>query len=195
MTEDRLKAIHKHFGPPEGSAATWPAEKRRAYAFAYRTAAFEYNMQNKPDEAWRYLEQAGATWPNVFNRLDTFYELACGNQPRGNRGQAESLEIDRNGVELVKNLDRLFAQAQPELAALKRSAYGNTYLALAMLSDQAGHWGTGRRYLRQAVKANPRLIASPAVVRRYAKLLLGRHSLTLKQALPIADAEAGTIDR
>jgi glycosyltransferase involved in cell wall biosynthesis len=34
MTEDRLKAIRKHFGPPEGDAAAWPADKRRAYAFA-----------------------------------------------------------------------------------------------------------------------------------------------------------------
>ena len=89
MTEDRLRAIRKHFGPPDGEAATWTADKRRAYAYAYRTAAFEYSMQGKTDEAWRYLDQAVTIWPDIFARLDTFYELACGNQPRGYRGHPE----------------------------------------------------------------------------------------------------------
>jgi tetratricopeptide (TPR) repeat protein len=184
-----LKALRKHFGSPDGDVAAWPAEKRRAYAFAYRTAAFEYNMQNKPDEAWRYLEQAGVIWPDIFTRLDTFYELACGNQPRGQRGQVEKLEIDRNGQDLIRQLDQLFAPARPDLAPLRPAAYGNAYLALAMLSDQACHWAAGRHYLRQAIKANPRLASSPAILRRYAKLLLGRHSRGLKAALLLSDTE------
>jgi glycosyltransferase involved in cell wall biosynthesis len=184
MTDDRLKAVRKHFGPPDGAAAAWPIGKRRAYAFAYRTAAFEYNIQDKADEAWRYLEQAMATWPDICQRLDTFYEMACGNQPRGQRGAVNLLDIERNGSELIGRLDRLFSQAPSEIAPLKGVAYGNAYLALAMLSDQAEQWGAGRRYLRQAVRAEPRLAASPNVMYRYLKLLLGRHSQTLKQALP-----------
>jgi tetratricopeptide (TPR) repeat protein len=192
MTEDRLKAICKHFGPREGDAAAWPADKRRAYAFAYRTAAFEYNMQGKPDEAWCYLEQALAIWPDIFKRLDTFYEMACADQPRGQRGKADLLDIDSNGEALIKRLDRLFAQAQPEAMSLRSVAYGNSYLALAMLSDQAGRWGSGRLYLRQAIKANPRLAGSPSVVRRYAKLSLGRPH---RQILPLSGAGTGTPDR
>lgn len=192
MTEDRLKAIRKHFGPPDDDPASWPAVKRRAYAFAYRTAAFEYNIQGKPAEAWRYLEQAVTIWPEIFNRLDTFYELTCGNQPRGQRGKADLLEIDRNGAELIQQLDQLFARSGPEVTALRRAAYSNTYLALAMLSDQAGRWESGRKYLRRAVKANPRLAGSPSVVRRYAKLALGR---PLKQAQPITNTGSGTPDR
>lgn len=189
MTEDRLKAIRKHFGPPEDDAAAWPADKRRAYAFAYRTAAFEYNIQGKSDEAWRYLEQALAIWPDIFRRLDTFYEMACGDQPRGQRGEAELLDIDSNGEVLIHRLDRLFAQAPPESLSLKSVAYGNSYLALAMLCDQAGRWGSGRQYLRQAIKANPRLAGSPSVLRRYAKLSLGRPH---RQNLPLSDTSAGT---
>ena len=183
MMDDRMKLIHKHFGPQDGQVATWPADKRRAYAYAYRMGAFEYNMQGKSDEAWRYLDHAVTIWSDIFLRLDTFYELACGNQPRGYRGQAELVEIDRNGAELFTRLDQLFSHAQPDVMSLRSAAYGNVYLALAMLSDQAGRWGAGRRYLRQAMKANPRLLGSPSVVRRYSKLLLGRHAQTLKQAL------------
>ena len=195
MTEDRLKAIRKHFGPPEGDAASWTLDKRRAYAFAYRTAAFEYNMQSKPDEAWQYLEQAATIWPEIFKRLDTFYEMACGGQPRGQRGNAELLDIDRNGEVLVHRLDGLFAKQRPEMMPLKNLAYGNSYLALAMLSDQAGRWEAGRRYLRRAVKANPRLASSPAIMRRYAKLLLGRHSRAVKHVLAASNASPGTPDR
>ena len=82
MTQDRLKAIGKHFGPPDGVVADWPVDKRRAYAYAYRTAAFEYNMQGKTEEALRFFEQSISIWPDILARLDTFYELACGSQPR-----------------------------------------------------------------------------------------------------------------
>jgi tetratricopeptide (TPR) repeat protein len=192
MTEDRLRAIRKHFGPAEGEVETWPTNKRRAYAFAYRTAAFEYSIQNKPAEAWRYLEQAVGTWPGILARLDTFYELACGNQPRGLRGKATLLDIDHNGEELVQQLDRLFVRPRPEAAALRHVAYGNAYLALAMLSDQAGRPASGRRYLRQAVKANPRLAVSPSVVRRYVKLSLARPP---KETVPQSDPGSGSPDR
>jgi glycosyltransferase involved in cell wall biosynthesis len=194
MTEDRLRAIDMHFGSPEGDPTTWPAAKRRAYAFAYRTAAFEYSIQGKADEAWSYLAQAAAVWPTIFTQLDTFYELACGNQPRGYRGQADSVAIDQNAVELFARLDQLFAQASPEVIALKGTAYGNANLTLAMLSDQAGRRSAGRRYLRQAIKANPRLMGSPSVIRRYSKLLLGRHAQALKQALPVPGFGADTVD-
>ena len=175
MTEDRLKAVHKHFGPPEGEVSTWPTDKRRAYAFAYRTAAFEYSMQGKSDEAWRYMQHAAPLWPEILKRLDTFYEMACGDQPRGYRSHVGSLNIHENGVVLLGRLDELFATAEPEVEAMRCSAYGNAYLALAMLSDQAGHWGAARRYLLQAFKANPRFLASCPEVRRFLKLCAGQN--------------------
>lgn len=184
MMEDRLKAVRKHFGPPEGQTETWPTDKRRAYAFAYRTAAFEYSMQAKLDEAWHLLEQAASIWPEILNRLDTFYELACGDQPKGYRGKADLLEIERNSTELLRRLDKLFADAGPELASMRHTAYGNAYLALGMLSDQAGRWRIARHCLRQAIKANPRLIASYSVVRRLLKLYLERRLRTLTRFTP-----------
>jgi tetratricopeptide (TPR) repeat protein len=155
-----------------------------------RTAAFEYNMQGKPDEAWRYLEQALAIWPDIFRRLDTFYEMACGNQPRGQRGKADLLDIDSNGATLIERLDLLFAQAQLKSMSLKSVAYGNSYLALAMLSDQAGRWGSGRQYLRQAVKANPRLAGSLC-----SAPLCHCRCRPHRQTRPLSDAGAGTSDR
>ena len=177
MTEDRLKVVRNHFGPPDGEAATWPTVKRRAYAYAYRLAAFEFSMTGKSDEAWGYLERAVCVWPDILIELDTFYELACSSQPRGYRGRAEQVEIDRNGAELLARLDQMFSHAQPEVLSLKGTAYGNANLALAMLNDQAGRWGAARRFYGQAIRENPRTLGSYDLGRRYVKTLLGRRSL------------------
>jgi hypothetical protein len=182
MTEDRLKAIRKHFGPPEGGVATWPVDKRRAYAFAYRTAAFEYKMQGKDQEAWCFLQQSASIWPSILARLDTFYEMACGNQPRGYRGRADLLEIEHNGADVLAGLERLFSHADADSVQLRNAAFSNANLALAMLSDQAGMWEAGRRYLARAIKFDSRLIASPSVVRRYTKLLVKPASQNVKHA-------------
>ncbi len=174
MTEDRLKAVCKHFGPPTGEVSTWPDDKRRAYAFSYRTAAFEYGMRGQVDKAWHFMEQAAPIWPQILERLDTFYELACGDQLRGYRGQADLLDIDKHGAELLGRLDVLFAETETTFKSMRRPAYGNAYLALGMLSDQAGHWGMARRYLLKAIGANPRLLGSYSVLQRMLKLCIGQ---------------------
>lgn len=183
MMDDRMRVIRKHFGPPDGEALTWPTGKRRAYAYAYRLTAFEYNMQGKSDTAWHYLEHAVSIWPDIFTQLDTFYELACGNQPRGYRGKAKFMEIDRNSAELFTRLDQLFSRAQPDVARLKSTAYGHAYLALGMLSDQAGRWGLARRFYGQAIRENPRTLGSYDLGRRYVKTLLGRRSFVGRRFL------------
>ncbi len=183
MTEDRLKAVCKHFGPPDGQASTWSSVKRRAYAFAYRTAAFDYGMRGQVDESWRYLEQAAPIWPQILGRLDTFYELACSDQPRGYRGQADLLDIDKTSAELLTRLDALFAKSEPALHSMRRPAYGNAYLALGILSDQANHWSDARRYLRRAARTYPQLAVSYSFVRRILKVHAGRRLTRIAKAI------------
>jgi hypothetical protein len=109
-----------------------------------------------------------------LERLDTFYELACSDQQSGYRGQADRLDIVAIGASMLGRLDTLMAAGSPVLEPLRGPAYGNAYLALAMLSDQAGHWRTARRYLAQAIAANPRLLTSSSVLRRLLKLSAGQ---------------------
>jgi hypothetical protein len=142
MHSDRIAVLTKHFGPPQGDPSTWFEEKRCVYGFAYRSAARGYLQQNEPEEGWRFLAQAAATWPPLLERLDTFYELAIGDQPRGYRGQVDLLDLESNGAKMLKGLDFVFADAGSTLEAVRRSAYTYAYLALSILSDQAGHWPT-----------------------------------------------------
>lgn len=174
MHANRMAVLAKHFGPPEGDPVTWSDEKRLGYTFAYRAAALGYIAQREPDEGWRFLRRAIETDPAILARLDTFYELALGDQPRGYRGEARLVDLQRNGAEMLRRLDDIFASASPPVQALRSIAFGNAYLALAMLSDQAGDWAAARQYMRQAVKSSPALLRSATHIRRLLKLHVGR---------------------
>jgi GT2 family glycosyltransferase len=174
MHRNRIAVLTKHFGAAQGEPIAWAEEKRKAYAFGYRCTALGYLEQQQTDTAWRWLEEAVATWPQLLNRLDTLYELALGDQPRGHRGQASLLDVRANREELLDRLESLFVGAPPDVRALRATAYGNAYLALAMLSDQAEDWAAARCYLGRAIRSNPALLLDALVVRRGAKLLLGR---------------------
>lgn len=179
----RLAVIQKHFGPLEGALPTWPEDKRRAYAQTFRSIALRYIQDGQPDEGWQFLEKAVSIWPALLDRLDTYYDLVCGDQPRGYRGQADLLDIEGNGAEMLNWLAHLLVGAGPSLAFMRRLAYGNAYLALAMLSDQIGRWAAARRYLFRAVKANPRLMGSYPVIRRLLKLSAGQRLVRTTQRL------------
>ncbi|MBN2391115.1 MAG: glycosyltransferase family 2 protein [Anaerolineae bacterium] len=173
MHTNRVAVLTKYLGSLDDSPDSRSDEKRRAYGFAYRCTAIDYIQQGNWDAGWRFLEQALSIWPDLLERLDTFYELACGDQPRGYRGRAEMLDIERNAAEVLKWLESLFAAGDPRFIFLRRTAYSNAYLALGMLSDQAGRWTAARRYLFRAVRGNLRLLNSATIVRRLLKLCIG----------------------
>jgi glycosyltransferase involved in cell wall biosynthesis len=174
MHANRMAVLAKHFGLPEGDLAAWPEDKRRAYALAYRATALGYIQQGEPDQGWRFLGTAVETYPPLLQRLDTFYELACGHQTRGYQGHAASLDLERGAVEMLTRLGDLIAQASPPVGAQRQAAYGNAYLALAMLSDQAGRWNLARDYLWRAIRCQPSFLRDPGILRRFLKLCAGR---------------------
>lgn len=175
MHANRLAVVAKQVGPPEGDVAAWPVDKLSMYGFAYFASALDYLQQKQPDIGWDLIQQAILIWPALLTRIDTFYEIACGDQIKGFRGQVVLLDIEANGTELLRRLNGMFAQPKsPSLASLRRVAYGNAYLALGMLSDQANNWKLGRRYLLKAIVANPRLLGSYSVIRRALKLWAGQ---------------------
>ena len=179
----RLALVQKHYGSLDGSPSKWTEEKKRAVALAYREAALTYSQDGQLAEKRQYLDKAILVWPELLSRLDTFYELACDEQPRGYRGHATSLDIEGTSTAMLQWLDGLFARAGSTLEPLRRNAYGNAYLALSMLSDQSGRWQEARRHMSQAIKANPRLLGSSSVLRRLVKLYAGQRVIGVAQSL------------
>ncbi len=174
LCEYRLALTRKHFGPREGDPSLWTEEKRRAHAFALQMCALMYIEDGDSDAGWKLLTDAVFIWPALLDKLDVFYELACGAQPRGYRGRADLLDIDASGRELLGRLAALFESAGASLDQKRGRAYSNAYLALGMLSDQAGQWTKARRYLVQAMTSWPALAVSPSVILRFAKLCSGQ---------------------
>ncbi len=174
MHRNRIAVLAKQFGPPEGPPPDWLQEKREAYAWAYQAAAVQYITQGQPDEGWQNLARAAAIWPAILLQPETHYELACWDQPRGYRGQAETLDLERNVPLVLAGLEQLFVEGGEDLQHVRSGAFGQAYLAFAMLADQAGRWGLARGYLLRAVGHDPRLLAQPGVVRRLAKLMAGQ---------------------
>jgi glycosyltransferase involved in cell wall biosynthesis len=173
MYQDCLRVLNKHLGPLEGNPQSWSEDKRLAYGFAHRYATYGFMQQGQTEVAWQHLDQAIDLYPPLLARLDTFYELACGDQRKGVRGKADLINLSESSTQMLSWLDRLYTQPDRQLQPYRRAAYGNAYLALAMLSDQSGDWPAARRYLINGFTANPALLKSYPNVRRMGKLLLG----------------------
>lgn len=173
MHTNRLAVLAKHFGPPDADPCSWPAEKRQSYAFAYRATALGFIAQQDADQGWRYFRQAVQIEPRLLDRLDTFYELALGDQPRGYRGDATLFDMESKAAELLGRIATLFALVSAPVQAWRGPAYGKAYLALAMLSDQAGDWASARRFLVRAYWHDARVI-SRSNLRRMSKLVVGK---------------------
>jgi glycosyltransferase involved in cell wall biosynthesis len=191
----RLGVIQKHFGEFEGDSTTWPEEKKRAHAQTFRSIALRHIQQGQRDQGWHFLEKAVHTWPALLARLDTYYDLVCGDQPRGYRGRADLLHIECNGTEMLKWLNALFSKAGPTFEPIRHAAYANAYLALGIVYDRAGQWTNARRCLCQALGANPRLLASYPFARRLIKLCTGKRLVSLLRMMRNGVHEAGATQR
>jgi len=168
--EAQLAFAQKYFGDLADDGSNASEATRAAYGYAYRSIALKYIETGRQSDGWAYLSKAAALYPEVLGRLDTLYELACGDQPRGYRGKVELLDIPRNGEEMLRQLDLLFGSAAPAVRAWRRAAFGNAYLALGMLSDQAKSWSAARGHLLRALRENPKLVVAPGVLRRLLKV-------------------------
>ena len=191
LCQARLALLQKHFGELNGSESPPSDAARTAYGYAFRSIALKYIESARPTDGWPYLGRAVALHPAILERLDTFYELALGDRPRGYRGRVHVQEIERSGTEMLRGLDALFASADAPVRDLKGAAYGNAYLALSMLSDQAGDWPAARRYLLQAARRNPRLLSGSSL-RRLAKLCLGTSAVRWIRFIGAAGASRHT---
>jgi hypothetical protein len=171
--ESRLALTRKHFGDPRQGVAGLTEQQRRAHAYAYRAAAIKCLQDGVDDQGWQYLQQGVSIWPGILSQLSTLYELVCGNQAPGLRGDAIRLNLAQREAYMQQHLTALFQNADAVLAVQRSRAYSNTYLTLGMLGDQAGYQAATRHYLWTALRYRPALLLDYPFMRRLIKVSLG----------------------
>lgn len=166
QTENRLAVIEKHFGPKPQIDQEWSETQRRAYGQAYLASSVEYLQAQMLDRAYESFKNMGVSCPSLLTRLNTFYELGCGDQPKGYRGDFASLNLVSNSRRLIEMLDRFFEEGKSlsDFSHLRRAAYSQSYFALSLLFYGSRHFAEARRYLLCAVFSDWRLLLNRTFV-------------------------------
>jgi len=142
MEDERVKLLHKIFGPIDGRPETWPPAARRCLAQTRYETALELLSAGPSPAGVQKLREALRLWPGLATDPATFFELACAHQPRGYRGTPQRLDLAQ-----AERLLGAVTEAGDVIAeADRRTARGWSGLALAQLARQAGRRGLSARY-------------------------------------------------
>jgi hypothetical protein len=157
MLNNRLDVLKKHLKPIATDSAHWTTTQRCAYGHVYLTSATEYLQIHDEDKAYDGLLKMVRIYPELLGDLDTFYELGCRDQLKGNRGNCTDLNVQFAAKTLINTLNKMFndQRAPSGIRSYRRLAYTNAYLALGLLSYGARNYQLARGYLIRALIFNP----------------------------------------
>lgn len=171
QTENRLAVIQKHFGRKPAREDEWSEDQRRAYGRAYLASTVEYLQARMADRAFDSFYNMVIACPPLLNQLNTFYELACGEQPKGYRGDFSSLDLGASERNLMRLLEQFFRDAG-EYSRFKNTAYSQAYWALGLLNYGARRFGETRKLLFRAGLSNPLILLQRQYIVTFLKCFL-----------------------
>ena len=157
--QNRLSVVKKHFGAEPGPRGVWSVDQRRAYGRAYLTSAVEYLQVHNEARAFDCVYSMVSADPDLLSRMETFYELGCGDQPKGYRGEFASVDVEQNYQVVMHLLNRLtHAHELHSVRAYRRSAYANAHYAFGLLAYGQDKNQAARRFFFGAVRYQPGLL-------------------------------------
>lgn len=106
MLNNRLAVLNKHLNPKLIKPTQLTAIERWAFGHAYLTTATEYLQIHDKDKAYDCLANMACIYPELLRELETFYELGCGDQLKGSRGDFANLDLQTNAKVLLDMLDK-----------------------------------------------------------------------------------------
>jgi hypothetical protein len=154
----RLAVLQTHMGPQPASSGS--SDIHRAYGRGYLASCVEYMRSGCHDRADEMMQHLANICPGLLVELDTYYQLGCGEQPKGSIGDLRSLNAQKSGLHLVDMLTRLFAQPHlsRQIKGLENAAFAQAYCVMGLLSYGAQDFPLARRFFMQAVRCQPRVI-------------------------------------
>jgi hypothetical protein len=180
MLRHRLAVLGKHVGKepvgPDPLGADPEARQRsRAYARAYLGGCVEYLQYGDRTQALHCFQRMAVIAPELLTETETFYQLGCGDQPKGWMGDLSSVDVRRNGEALQWMMDAAFDGADTGCGVrqYRRKANATASLALGTLAYGARQCGEARRWLSRAVWADPTVVFQPRWASLWLKSLLG----------------------
>jgi hypothetical protein len=170
MLTYRLAVLQKHVGEePVGDGGS--SMVRRAYGRAYLGSCIEYLQFGNQDRAYECFQKMAGLYPSLLTELDTFYQLGCGDQPKGSMGDLASLNVKRNSVPLIMMMKSLFADAGTgkDVRVLERTASAKVYFALGMLAYGTREFRESRWFFTRAVFTDFKYLFNRELTSRWVK--------------------------
>lgn len=173
MLTARLAVLKKHVGdePLVDDSST----VHRAYGRAYLGSCVEYLQYGDGDRAYECFQKMANICPNLLVEVDTYYQLGCGDQPKGQMGDLSSLNVKRNSVPLLTMLENLFTDMTTSMSVkhTMNMSYSRAYYALGLLGYNTRDFGEARKFLSRSIWYDTKLLFNKMVVNMWLKSLVG----------------------
>ena len=154
--QNRMSVIQKHFGVEPAPDDFWSAAQKRAYGRAYLVSAVEFLQVHDEIRAFECVYSMVNACPDLLSQMETFYELGCGDQPKGFRGDFSTVDIDHNYSVVMRLLERLHELHQ--FRDHERIAYANAHYAFGMLAYGQEKTKLARKFFFRAINYYPELL-------------------------------------
>jgi glycosyltransferase involved in cell wall biosynthesis len=169
MLTARLAVLRKHVGdePLESNSSI----AHRAYSRAYLGSCVEYLQFGDENRAYECFYKMANICPDLLVEVDTYYQLGCGDQPKGRMGDLSSLNIKLSSATLFRMMKKLYADEDVSTMVknLERASYARAYYSLGMLAYNAGEVSDSRKFNLLAVLNDFKLLFSSKVVSLWLK--------------------------
>jgi tetratricopeptide (TPR) repeat protein len=172
MLNNRLAVLKKHID--EEPVTTGSSLGHRAYGRAYLGSCIEYLQYGSPDRAYECFQKMANICPGLLTEIDTFYQLGCGDQPKGSMGDMKSLNVKRNSAMLLTMMTSLFIDASTiqDVKRLQSQSYSRAFHALGLLGYNTREFGEARRFLSRAIWNDAKLLLNRQIVSMWLKSLI-----------------------
>lgn len=172
MLNNRLAVLKKHVGeepPSENSSLV-----HRAYGRAYLGSCVEYLQYSDRERAYECFRKLANIYPDLLTETDTYYQLGCGDQPKGSMGDLGSLKIKHSSAPLLDMMKSLFddADASNAVKGLERVSRAKSYFVLGLLAYNTREFPEARRFFLRALMNDPKLLFNGQLISLWLKSLL-----------------------
>jgi tetratricopeptide (TPR) repeat protein len=171
MLTARLAVLEKHVGgePLMGNSSI----VHRAYGRAYLGSCVEYLQYGDSDRSYECFQKMANICPELLLEVDTYYQLGCGDQPKGTMGDLASLNVQRNSVPLLTMLNSLFIDMTTSIKVKhnRKMAYSTAYYALGLLGYNTREFGEARKFLSRSIWCDTKLLFNKRVFGMWLKSL------------------------